>query len=131
MAESFITDFAAAHASIPVEIENQKFTQPTNSSWVSFHLRWFHSARASIGTSNRFKRHEGMVIVEVFVKEDTGTATMYSICKTIEDTFDEAHFALSDGSYVTCHVPKVKIHGLQDGFFVAQVMTEFCLDTVS
>lgn len=62
-------------AAIPVEYPNQKFKQPTAGHWARFSLQF--GGRDSVAIGNTRTRQVGILTLQIFAPEETGTATVY------------------------------------------------------
>ncbi len=62
--------FASRFASTPVAWESVKFTQPVASAWVEFTIL---SGRGLRVDSSNWERHAGVVQIDVFTPEGTGS----------------------------------------------------------
>lgn len=127
--DRLLTQFPVEYGSaVDIGFENQKFNQPKDKPFILSWIKETGARRASIGTSSKFNRHMGFFILECYVPEDVGTATLWKICDAIARAFDSTHFTLTDGSYVTLCTPKVIPNGNKDGHYSEIVMCEYYLD---
>lgn len=120
-----------AFPTTPLDFDNQKFEQPKNTPFMSAWFRYISSKRASIGTTQRFTRHKGFFIVNVYVPEDTGTKVLWSNSDAVIDAFNSRNFTLPDGSAVTIGEPYTTGEpDRADGFHFIPVMVPFHIDAV-
>lgn len=121
----------AAFPAIPLDFDNQKFEQPANTPFMSAFFRYIASKRASIGTTQRFTRHKGFFVVNVYVPEDTGTKVLWTNADAVIDAFNSRNFTLLDGSAVTIGEPYTTGEPDRvDGFHYIPVMIPFMIDAV-
>lgn len=121
----------SAFPTTPLDFDNQKFEQPKDTPFMSAFFRYINSKRASIGTTQRFSRHKGFFIVNVYVPEDTGTKVLWTNADAVIDTFNSLNFPLADGSAVTIGEPYATGEPDRvDGFHYIPVMVPFHIDAV-
>jgi hypothetical protein len=122
------TEFGGANPDVPIRYENVKFDVP-ETSYVHFRVQWVKGRRASIGTANRFERHHGMVVIEIYAAEDRGMKEIYDLSDQLEEMFSEKTYSLPEG-YITCYVTTVSVYGQinTDGYYMAMVTVPFHYD---
>lgn len=65
---------------------NVDFDKPANTAWLRPVVQTGARSNASLGT--RLKRATGALVVQAFVPENTGTATLHAIETALETAFD-------------------------------------------
>lgn len=122
-ADILFTKMASSpYVDIPVRVENQPFKQPANGPWWSFYVAPYDAARAAIGTEAKFQKHHAMLVVEVYVPENTGTKVLNEMLEFAGDALEESNYALSDGDTVVTYTAVAKFNGLQYGSFRGTTM---------
>jgi Bacteriophage related domain of unknown function len=125
---AFQTAWAYRFPDIPVKYENSRFKQPA-SAWVSFQVLESDARRANVGTTKRFTRDEGFVVVEFYAVEETGTKLLNDMIDYAATIFDDRRFTLSDGDYVTYYSGKKTTQGQDAGFYKKTLITMFYRDS--
>ena len=80
------TYFSENWDATPVKYENAPFTRPEGD-WVAFWMLDGESSIAGVGDSSNRYRHRGIDQVDIYTKQDTGTAAARSYADTIADLF--------------------------------------------
>lgn len=125
---AFYNVLLTAFPSTDIGLENQKFEQPKDTQFMEVWFKEISSKQASIGTTNKFKRHMGYFVVECFVPEKSGTKDLWDMCGDVSDAFEDQNYTLTDGSYVTTLTPEVFGNGKKNGFYSRVVMIKYILD---
>ena len=116
-------------SAILIGLENHTFKEPKDDPHMYAYFVEIASKRASIGTTNRFNRHTGFFCVDVLVPEKSGTAQLSKMIDAVVDSFEDDHFLLDDGSYVTSLTPQVVGKDKQDGKYLKTVMVKYLMDS--
>lgn len=120
----------AAHPTVPVVFENQKWTQPKGAPWVHVALSPNKSVRKDIGASTIW-RHMGVVVINVMVPEDTGTKLLHDICDTVfYAVADQSHAVGADGYVKLCHGER-RNRGVVNGWFAYNIQVEYYQDVAA
>lgn len=111
----------------PVKWQNAPFNPPAASPWVAFWILDGHGAQKSL-QSNPLHRFVGLVTVQVFTPEATGTNRGRELADTAAAIFRRAQFAVTGGGTVTCRTPSLKNLGLEAGWLQLNVETPYQYD---
>ncbi len=112
----FDTEWALAFPAVPVMYENNRFAQP-KTAWAAFEIMEVSSTRAAVGTVKRFKRETGMIVVCIYVPENTGTKAGLQMLDKAIDIFEDRIIPLPDGESVTFYAGKTDKGGLKNGYY--------------
>lgn len=66
---------------------NVRFTPPVNAAWVRFRILPGPARIASVGARANLRRHEGTIVVEVFVPKNDGEGAAEGYCDQVADLF--------------------------------------------
>lgn len=73
----------------PINLDNEKFTQPESSPWVRFVVRNRISAQSTLGIpGNRKFLREGAAFVQVFIPVNTGTFEADKLAEAARDILE-------------------------------------------
>lgn len=104
---------------------NKNFTPPDNVAWVRVGIQHSGADPASVGT-NPMHRHDGMVIVEVFVPLDAGEGDLDDLCDDVADIFRD-HTAQQGLRFRTPYPASI---GQVGAWYKRDVLIPFVRDTV-
>lgn len=105
---------------------NKNFTPPEGADWVRFGVRHSGADPASVG-SDPMHRHDGTVVVELFVREDTGEGTADDWADDVCDIYRD----LRTQQGLRFSTPYVVDVGPQEGgWYKKDVLVPFVRDTV-
>jgi len=124
--------FAANFTSLAADriaYENVKFKQPTSGSWVRLTIRNGDARQASIANSP-LNRYIGVIVVDVFVPEDTGTATARQLAESAAAVFRNVQFSVTGSGTITTRVPTIFPVGVQNGWLQLSMSVAFYRDIV-
>jgi len=122
----FPTEYGSA---VPIGLENHAFVQPKNSPYMMAWFRFMKGKKASIGTTQSFRRVKGFFLLDCVVPKDTGSGDLWKIVDALERVFKEQNFSLAGGSNVTLFEPDSAGSGRsQDGGYFVTVMVPFQID---
>ncbi len=110
----------------PIKFENAPFTE-TASAYVALFLRDGEGTQISLGTP-ALRRWPGVIIVQVFVPEDTATRVARGYADTIGAIYDRQQFSTDSSGVITCGVPSVQLIGTRDGWFQMNVSVPYHRD---
>jgi hypothetical protein len=129
-ADEFTTLWDADYPTVPIAFENRKFKQPVNAPWVDFSVVETTRKRQSVGpTTKRFVRAKGLIVILVYVPEDSGSSTLFTMMGKITTYLEERKFPLSTGISVTTLVGERHNDQKQaNGFYRGTVMIPYWLD---
>lgn len=119
----FKTEFAGKQPGVPVQYENQKFSQPRDRAWVAISIVPGMSWRNEI-SSRKGYYHYGVVNVTVLVPEDKGTKQMHDIAQSVFDILCDRDFPYPEGTVTTYGLER-RTRGLINGFYVMNVLADY------
>jgi hypothetical protein len=124
------TDLAVEYGSpVPYKSENHKVVVPHDAPYLIVWFRYPETRKASLGTTRKFTRHRGLVMIDVVVPVDTGTGALWKLVDSITEVFRERALTLEDGSYLTFMVPESPgTPRPQDAYYFITTMIPFVLD---
>lgn len=122
--------FAANFTALPCKYENQRFTPPAQSAWVALTILNGEARRASIGTTTPLQRYPGIIQIDVYVPENTGTATARGHADTIASVFRDVTFTAGTTGKVVCGTPYATPLGVADGWYRIAVTVPFRRDAI-
>ena len=93
----FNTTWSGLDPAVPVITPNEKSLDQTDE-WVRFTIKAGNAEVLEIGDPKRYTRTIGVVIIQVFVRPDTGDGRARELCDTIEGIFRNAEASITDGS---------------------------------
>lgn len=122
------TRFSANYTSTPVRYENLSFVQPDNASWVSLMILSGEGGQASLGGSSAIHRYGGVIQVDVFTPENSGTQAGRALADTVEAIFRQVQFSLGNSGVIHTQTPWVTNLGVEDGWYRLVVTCPFFRD---
>lgn len=108
--------FAANYTATPIKYANKKFEPPKTTAWVALTILTGIGRQASLGASNPLHRFTGVIQIDVFAPEDTGTATARGHADTIGDIYRRQQFSYSSSGTITCDTPYITDRGIENGW---------------
>lgn len=126
-ADVVTTAWAARYPSVPIEYENRKFDQPVPSPWMDFNIMETDRKRKNIGVS-RFVRSMGMLVLELYVPEDSGTRELFEMGDYIGTALEEQNHPLGNSMNATTFTAKKRSDGKVNGFYRLTVIVEYWFD---
>lgn len=112
-----------------VRYENAPFNQPKTGAWVALTIRDGIAQQASI-SSQPLNRYPGIVVIDIFVPENTGTDEARRLAELAAAIFRNVQFSAGSSGTITCRVPYVTTIGARDGWFQLAVTVNFYRDKV-
>lgn len=128
MSDAFTTAWAAQYPSVPASYENRKFAQPQQEPWIDFNLVQVTRQRKNLGTTKRFVRTTAMVVLEIYVPEDSGTKSLYEMADYIGTALEDQNYAITGSQNITALTSTQRHDGKMDGFYRQTVMIPFWFD---
>lgn len=114
----------------PIRWDNVPFKIPDPPvPWVGFAVRPANNNRQTIGP-NRLLRSVGIINIQLFAPEATGTNAIDTLVDTAAAIFDEAEFSLGNSGLIRCRVPEIDYIGNRDndGWFQKNVICPYIRD---
>lgn len=121
------TRLADNFSALPIWYENQKFDIPAGTPWVKITILNGAGRQASINSSP-LQRYVGVIQIDVFVKQDSGTATARTHADTIEAIFRNAQFSAGSSGTITCRTPSITPVPDQDEWYQLSVSVSYHRD---
>jgi hypothetical protein len=118
---------AANFSAIPIRYENAPF-QEMATAYCAVFVRRGAGNQITLGPAPQLNRWAGLIIVQVFVPEDTGTQTIAGYCDSIADVFRRQEFSVGASGLIRCRVPNVTTVGTRDGWFQMNVEVPYIRD---
>ncbi len=107
----------------PIKFENAPFAE-TTSAYVALYIRDGEGNQVSLGTP-ALRRWPGLIIVQVFVPENTGTRKAREYADDIGPIFDRVQFSSGGSGTITCRTPSIDVIGLKFGWWQVNVTVMF------
>ena len=104
---------------------NKNFTKPSGKAWVRFTVRHSGADRMNPGP-DPIRRHDGMVVLEVFAPEDQGEGPVDDLCDAAAAIYRD-HTQQQGLRFRTPHVVNV---GPEGSWYRKNVLIPFVRDTV-
>ena len=117
---------AAAWTTTPIRYENVPFGA-TSSPYVALFVIDGEGQQISLGTP-ALRRWVGIIMIQVFVPQDTGTQLAKGYADTIGAIFDRAQFSSGNSGTIRCRVPSIQSIGIQNGWHQINVSIPFIRD---
>ena len=122
----------AGWTTTPIKFENTKFVQPTNTPWIALRILNGEGFRADLGGSTGARyRFPGVIVVQLFVPDESGIATARQYADTIATLFRSAQFSAGASGTITCRTPYVTTVGNMDGWHQLNLTIPFQRDIVA
>lgn len=116
----FSTQWSIVQPTIPVSYPNVAFTPPTGAPWVRVSIADATAKQASLGATQNFHRHNGIVTIEVFAPVATGDSQALTLADDAADIFRGWQ---SVG--VQFRTPSIRTIGSDGTWYQVTVLTEF------
>jgi len=114
--------FSANYTSTLIKYDNLEFSPPANTSWVAISILNGANNLASIGTtgnSSRLTRFNGIIQVDIYTPEGTGTKTSRDLADVISAIFNQVQFSAGSSGTIQTRIPDYVELGIDDGLFHA------------
>lgn len=110
----------------PVKYEGVPFAAVVTP-YVALFVRDGEGQQISLGTV-ALRRWVGVIIIQVFVPEDTGTRQARIYADGVGAIFDRAQFSVDNSGTIRCRIPSVEMIGVRDGWLQINVTIPFIRD---
>jgi len=117
---------AAAWTTTPIRWENVPFAA-TSTPYVALFILDGEGNQVSLG-SPALRRWVGIIVVQIFVQQDTGTQLARSYADTIGAIFDRAQFSSGNSGMIRCQTPSINNVGVTNGWNQINVTVPFIRD---
>lgn len=121
------TRFSSNYTDTVIKWENLPFDQQTTAH-VALKVLPAGASRPSIGTTKPYHRYTGIIQVDIFVPENTGTDDARGYADTIEAIFRDAQFSAGDSGTITCGTPFYTTLGPKNGWHMSAVTIPYHRD---
>ena len=118
---------AANFTTIPIRYENVPFKE-TQTAYCALFIRRGEGHLITLGPAPQLQRWAGIIAVQVFVPEDTGTETPSSYADNIASVFNRQEFSAGASGLIRCRTPRVETVGTRNGWFQINVTTPYIRD---
>ncbi len=107
-----------------IKYENVTFVQPKNVDYVAITIKNGRGSQDSLGETS-LNRYPGMIAIQIFSPEGTGTASAKILEAAAGAIFNRAEFTTTDSDVITCDVPSIIGGGTKDGWYQLNVRIPF------
>lgn len=118
---------AAGFTAIPIRYENVPFQQ-TQTPYCALFIRRGEGNQIELGAGPRLARWAGLIVVQVFVPEDTGTQVAAQHADSIAAVFHRQDFSAGASGLIRCRVARVETIGNRHGWHQVNVVTPYIRD---
>ena len=105
---------SSGFSALPIKHENVPFKPPRNSPYIALTILSGEGLNASIGTDRALLRHAGVIQLDIFVPEDTGTEISRTHGDTLSDLFKNVQFEAGSSGRITTRVPSYSTLGVEN-----------------
>lgn len=117
---------AAAWTTTKIRYENVPFAS-LSTPYVALYILDGEGLQISLGTP-ALRRWVGIIMVQVFVPQDSGTQVAKGYADTIGAIFDRAQFSTGGSGTIRCQIPSLKSVGVTNGWQQVNVTIPFIRD---
>ena len=107
--------------------ENRRFKQPDTGTWVRFTVLNGETRNAAL-SNTILKRTIGVIAVQVFVPELTGTKTAREAADAVATVFQNQQFSAGNSGTITCRAASIRSIGIDAGWFQINVTCPYQRD---
>ena len=118
---------AANFTAIPIKFENVAF-QEIQTAYCAIFVRRGEGHLITLGPAPQLQRWAGIIVVQVFVPEDTGTQTIAGYADSIAAVWNRQEFSAGASGLIRCRVAKVDTNGTRNGWYQMNVTTPYIRD---
>jgi hypothetical protein len=115
----------------PIRWENLAWQEPIDATWVAFFIRPGQGQQLDIRGEETLTRHDGLVIVQVFQKEKTGTATASRNADRVSDIFRRLRIRDDAAGTFQFREPYIQRVGEANGVYQINVTCPYRRDTLT
>lgn len=120
---------SAAWTATPIRYENRPF-QPPAGPYLAVSVREGESHKASLGPAPQLRRRRGVVIVQVFDRENAGLLTIKTYAEQVAALFRDVQLSLSATAVLHCFEPSLSTAPTLHGWAQVNVTIPFEVDEV-
>lgn len=128
----FIGSWVAIYPTVLVKYENRNFVEPNGGQWVAFSVVSGKTLDAAIG--GIVGRSSGVIYLQIFMSENTGTATPRAWADQFSQVFGNQNYGYSDSvssGNIWTYRPALKKSPLRMGWIQWTVAVDFKHDQYS
>ncbi len=115
--------FSSGWLDTSIAYENVSFSPEEGTPWVRLTILDADSRQVSMG-STKLYRNNGVIVVQIFVPENTGTGDARSMADQVAAIFRGTQF-----NGITCRAPSPRRVGTANGWYQLNVSIPFFFDT--
>ena len=122
--------FADNFTATPIKYENVPFDAPDDAAWVALSMSGTRERGAvKMGLkAGEFNRYPGVIRVDIYIPEDTGTAVARQHADTIRAIFKDQKFSAGSSGVITTRAPRYETLGVENGWYHGRVTTPYYRD---
>ena len=99
-------------AQCPIKWPNEPFADHEQTAYVQYNLNYSDVHRFTLtGTPTAGQRQLGLVTMQIFVREASGTGTAMELADDVRDLFNEVDLAMGDGTFIRFDAPSINVVG--------------------
>lgn len=114
---------AANWTTTPIKYEGVPYKEAAVD-YVALFIRDGEGVQISLG-SPAVRRWPGLIILQVFVPEMTGTRKAREYADSLGAIFDRVDFSSGNSGLITCRTPSIEVIGVRDGWCQVNVTVPF------
>jgi hypothetical protein len=118
---------ASGFTTIPCRYENAPFREMVTA-YCALFIRTGEGNQVTLGSTPQLHRWTGLIIVQIFVPEDTGTQAARGYADAIADVFRRQEFSAGASGLIRCRTPRIEPAGTRDGWYQLNVVTPYIRD---
>lgn len=117
----------SSKSSVPIRYEGSPISPGDNAEFVALFIRNANGTQITLGSNPR-DRYTGVILVQIFVLERTGTQEAKEIADVVEGIFKRAVFSSGSGGTITCRIATTTFVGQDNGKHQLDVSIPFQRD---
>ena len=117
-------------SAVPIKYENVPFDPPKGSPYIALTILSGNGINASIGTDRPLLRHAGIIQLDIFVPEDTGTEVARTHADSLDTLFKNVQFSAGSSGLITTRVPFYTTLGIEQGWYRAVLSVAYQRDKI-
>lgn len=117
---------AAAWTTTPIRYENIPFAE-RSTPYVALFIGNGEGTQVSLGTP-ALRRWVGIIMIQIYAPQDSGTNLSKSYADTIGAIFDRAQFSSGNSGTIRCRIPSIQNIGVTNGWNQLNVTVPFIRD---
>ena len=117
----------ANFTAMPIRFENAPAAE-TQDPYCALFIRRGEGHQITLGPSPQLQRWAGLIVVQVFVPEDTGTQVIADYADSIAAVFNRQELSTGASGLIRCRVARVDTIGTRNGWFQMNVTIPYIRD---